>query len=48
MVAWHDGSNSYWVSNSLQDSLTNDQMIGIARSMKKIVNKPKRHGGKKR
>jgi polyisoprenyl-teichoic acid--peptidoglycan teichoic acid transferase len=37
MVAWHRGENTYWVSNSLQDSLTNDQMIGIARSAKVIV-----------
>jgi polyisoprenyl-teichoic acid--peptidoglycan teichoic acid transferase len=49
MVAWHRGGNSYWVSNSLQDSLTNDQMIGMARSMKVIEPKrPTKHGGKKR
>jgi LCP family protein required for cell wall assembly len=48
MVAWHRGENTYWVSNSLQDSLTNDQMIGIARSAKVIVpmrNKAKIGGG---
>ncbi|MBS1880523.1 MAG: LCP family protein [Actinobacteria bacterium] len=42
MVAWHHGENTYWVSNSLQDSLTNDQMIGIARSAKLIVPKRKK------
>jgi LCP family protein required for cell wall assembly len=48
MVAWHRGENTYWVSNSLQDSLTNDQMIGIARSAKLILPKKKaKHGGKK-
>jgi LCP family protein required for cell wall assembly len=42
MVAWHRGENTYWISNSLQDSLTNDQMIGIARSAKVIVPKRKK------
>jgi LCP family protein required for cell wall assembly len=50
MVAWHRGENTYWIANSLQDSLTNDQMIGIARSMKVIVpmRKQPNHGGKER
>ena len=30
MIAWHRGENTYWVSNSLLQSLTNDQMVGIA------------------
>ena len=50
LVAWHRGENTYWVSNSLQQSLTNDQMMGIARSMHVIVPKRKhkaKHGGKK-
>ena len=42
MVAWHRGENTYWVSNSLQGSLTNDQMIGIARSAKLILPKKKK------
>jgi len=42
MVAWHRGENTYWVSNSLQDSITNDQMIGIARSAKVIEPKRKK------
>ncbi len=37
LVAWHRGENTYWVSNSLENALTNDQMIGIARSAKVIV-----------
>ena len=32
MIAWHRGDNTYWVSNSLLRVLTNDQMVGIARS----------------
>ncbi len=40
MVAWHRGDNTYWVANSLLRVLTNDQMIGIARSARvKIPNK---------
>jgi len=32
LIAWHRGDNTYWVSNSLLRVLTNDQMVGIARS----------------
>ncbi len=49
LVAWHRGENTYWVSNSLQQSLTNDQMIGIARSAHVILPKRKhkaKNGGK--
>jgi LCP family protein required for cell wall assembly len=51
LVAWHRGENTYWVSNSLQQSLTNDQMMGIARSARVILpeKKPKpkaKQGGK--
>jgi LCP family protein required for cell wall assembly len=47
LVAWHRGENTYWVANSLLRVLTNDQMIGIARSAKvKVPNrKPKRRNG---
>ncbi len=39
LIAWHRGDNTYWVANSLLRVLTNDQMIGIARSAKvKIPN----------
>jgi LCP family protein required for cell wall assembly len=44
MVAWHRGDNTYWISNSLLQSLTNDQMMGMARSAQVIIpnKKPKR------
>ncbi len=47
MIAWHRGGNTYWVSNSLLQSLTNDQMVGIARSAKVIIppRKPKPRRG---
>jgi polyisoprenyl-teichoic acid--peptidoglycan teichoic acid transferase len=41
MVAWHRGENTYWISNSLQQSLTNDQMMGIAESCHVILPKKK-------
>lgn len=43
LIAWHRGDNTYWVANSLLRVLTNDQMVGIARSAQvKIPNeKPK-------
>ena len=41
IVAWHRGESSYWISNSLQQSLTNEQMMGIAESCHLIVPKRK-------
>ena len=41
LVAWHRGDNTYWVANSLLRVLTNDQMIGLARSAKVKVPKQK-------
>ena len=41
LVAWHRGDNTYWVTNSLLRALTNDQMIGIARSAKVKIPNPK-------
>ncbi len=48
MIAWHRGNNTYWVSNSLLGDLTNDQMVGIARSAKVIIPKktPRQKGRK--
>ncbi len=46
LIAWHRGDNSYWVSNDLLQTLTNDQMIGIARSAKVIVPKKKPKQGR--
>jgi LCP family protein required for cell wall assembly len=49
LVAWHRGENSYWISNSLQQSLTNKQMMGIAESAHVILPKKKtvKHRGSK-
>ena len=42
LIAWHRGDNTYWVSNSLLRVLTNDQMVGMARSSRvKIPNRKK-------
>ena len=43
MIAWHRGDNVYWISNSLLQVLTNDQMVGMARSARVIIpnRKPK-------
>jgi LCP family protein required for cell wall assembly len=41
IVAWHHGENTYWISNALQQSLTNEQMMGIAESCHLIRPKPK-------
>jgi LCP family protein required for cell wall assembly len=46
IVAWHRGDNTYWVSNDLLNTLTNDQMVGIARSADVMIPNPKRKGGK--
>lgn len=48
MIAWHRGDNSYWVSNDLLQTLTNDQMVGIARSADVIVPKHKPKQGRKK
>jgi polyisoprenyl-teichoic acid--peptidoglycan teichoic acid transferase len=48
LIAWHRGDNSYWISNDLLNTLTNDQMLGMARSADVIVPNPKpkqRRGG---
>jgi polyisoprenyl-teichoic acid--peptidoglycan teichoic acid transferase len=46
LIAWHRGENSYWISNDLLKSLSNDQMVGMARSADVLVPKvkPKRRG----
>jgi polyisoprenyl-teichoic acid--peptidoglycan teichoic acid transferase len=47
MVSWRRGDNVYWISNTLLQSLTNDQMVGMARSAQVIIpnRKPKRKRG---
>ncbi|HEX4305834.1 MAG TPA: LCP family protein [Solirubrobacterales bacterium] len=42
IVAWHRGENTYWISNSLQQSLSNDQMMGIAESCHVMLPKKKK------
>ncbi|MBK5218584.1 MAG: LCP family protein [Thermoleophilia bacterium] len=46
LIAWHRGENSYWVSNDLLQSLSNDQMVGMARSADLIVAKQKSKKGR--
>jgi LCP family protein required for cell wall assembly len=49
LIAWHRGDNTYWVANSLLRVLTNDQMVGLARSAKvKIPKKKPRNRRSKR
>ena len=40
LIAWHYGSDVYWIDNSLVQVLSNGQMLGIARSLAEL--KPKR------
>jgi LCP family protein required for cell wall assembly len=42
MIAWHRGDDTYWVSNGVLRVLTNEQMVGIARSAKVKIPNPKR------
>jgi polyisoprenyl-teichoic acid--peptidoglycan teichoic acid transferase len=46
LVAWRRGDNSYWVSNDVLRTLSNEQMIGMARSADLIIakKKPKKKG----
>jgi LCP family protein required for cell wall assembly len=47
LIAWHQGDNSYWISNDLLQSFSNDQMVGMARSVDSILAKKKsRKGGR--
>ena len=48
LIAWHRGDNSYWVSNDLLQTLTNDQMVGIARSADVIIPKKKPKQGRQK
>jgi hypothetical protein len=33
LVAWRSGSAVYWISNTLTDDLSNQQMVAIAASL---------------
>jgi LCP family protein required for cell wall assembly len=46
LIAWHRGDNTYWVSNSLLRVLTNDQMVGMARSAQAIIPNEKPRKGR--
>jgi LCP family protein required for cell wall assembly len=48
MVAWRRGENVYWITNDLLRSLTNDQMIGMARSADVLIPKKKPQRGRSR
>jgi LCP family protein required for cell wall assembly len=36
LIAWHHDGILYWVNNTLEEDLHNDQLIGIARSVKPL------------
>ncbi len=36
LIAWHDGAGVYWLTNTLQDILTNKQMLAIAAAAKPV------------
>jgi LCP family protein required for cell wall assembly len=48
LIAWHRGNNSYWVANDLLNTLTNNQMVSLARSTKALIpnSKPKPKRGR--
>ena len=41
MIAWQDDNGSYWVSNTLIESLSNDEMLEVAKGMREL---PRRGG----
>jgi polyisoprenyl-teichoic acid--peptidoglycan teichoic acid transferase len=47
LIAWHRGNNTYWVANDLQQALTNEQMVGMARSADVLMPEKKPKKGKK-
>jgi LCP family protein required for cell wall assembly len=48
LIAWHHGDDTYWISNDLLETLSNDQMVGMARSAVAIAPKrPRKRGGSK-
>jgi LCP family protein required for cell wall assembly len=42
-VAWRTSRATYWVSNTLGNSLTNDQMIGVAATAQRFSSAKKKH-----
>lgn len=47
MIAWHRGADTYWISNDLERSLSNEQMVGMARSANVIMPKKKPKQGRR-
>lgn len=47
LIAWHRGANTYWIANDLERSLSNEQMVGMARSADVIMPKKKPKKGRK-
>jgi polyisoprenyl-teichoic acid--peptidoglycan teichoic acid transferase len=41
LIAWHRGSNTYWIANDLERSLSNEEMVGMARSADVMMGKKK-------
>jgi polyisoprenyl-teichoic acid--peptidoglycan teichoic acid transferase len=41
LIAWHRGANTYWIANDLEQSLGNEQMVGMARSADLVMGKKK-------
>lgn len=50
LISWHRGANTYWIANDLEQSLGNEQMVGMARSADILMprKKPKKKGGRQR
>jgi len=46
-IAWRRGENVYWISNDLLGTLSNDQMVGLARSADVIIAKKPRKKGRR-
>jgi len=36
VIAWHDGRAVYWLTNTLQNILTNRQMLAIAAAARPV------------
>jgi LCP family protein required for cell wall assembly len=47
LIAWHRGANTYWIANDLERSLSNEAMVGMARSSDVMMGKKKPKKGRK-
>ena len=36
LIAWQTATGTYWISNTLSETLSKSQMLGIARSAKPL------------